>query len=692
MRIISIIFSLLASFVMCAGYALAQCPSPGCPVVAGNPVPASCSSEVCNTHVFFTDDAGRLLDLERNLEDHGWPCPGKCPVWDSSTRKYVRQYTDLGWKLNQISSDLSCTGISGAPAYWADNEYRMIAAVTGNGHLMVWTSPSSCCRHCAVDADSSCTCTLTPAADSCDPPVCSCECPGPAPCEPWPADNSSIAPSCGCDDAGPDATCCWQSLDLSALSGIEVKGTPAFGGRSIYIRTAKNHLIQYWMSGGSWNWTDLTVEVTGGIRISDDPSCFMDRNGIQFLVFRSDDDHLIGLVWNMAWYKYDLSELAGGITIEGRPAVFYNTDKASGHIFARGEDNQLYEWWWNSVDGLRFANVTALCNHQIDSNPSVCACNGGISVFFRDKDNHLIHISKTCQDPTAWRCEDLTKAGCGRLIAGDPACLALDGELSVFARTESGRLLRWVNGGSGWDVTDMLMDLGCPNEIGMYFVFIPAGNFEMGSPLGEYGRDDDEGPVHKVTITKPYYLQNTEVTQAQFQAVMGYNPSRANYCPTCPVDNVTWSEARNFIKAMNNRCEGKYEIPTEAEWEYAARAGTDTTWYFGSNLFELQDHAWYRDNSNNTSHYVANKKPNPWGLYDMYGNVAEWVADAYAPYPAADQVDPFALDNNWIHVVRGGNWTDPDTMLRSASRHYNLTPEASHAYVGIRLKRTSVGK
>ncbi len=692
MRTFVKMFLAVASLLLCSGNVFAACPAPGCPSLAGNPVPASCSGDVCNTHVFFTDQAGRILDLEKNLVDYGWPCPGKCPVWDSSTKTYVRQYSDLGWKLNQVTSDTGCDNVAGTPAYSVDDQYRMLAAVTQKQHLVVWTSPSSCCRQCAVDSDSACTCTLTPAADECDPPECNCECPDSPSCEPWPTDQADLSPTCGCSDTAGNTGCCWQPVDLSAASGIKIKGNPAFSGRDIFARAEYDHIIHFWFSDGAWHWADLTNDVTGrNTSISDDPASLKDENGVQYVVFRAGNGHLIGLVWNGAWQWFDLTLLAGGNTIHGRPAIIYNNSTGTGHIFARGADSQLFEWWWNNVDGLRFANVTALCNHSIAGNPSACLCNGGISVVFRDSSDHLVRITKSCQDQTTWRCEDLTEAGCGRLIAGDPACFATNDGSSVFASTRSGRLLRWVNSGNGWLVTDMFMDIGCPNDLGMHFAFMPAGSFNMGSPVSEYGRDYDEGPAHRVVLTDPFYMQTTEVTQAQFQAVMGYNPSGNQGCANCPVENVTWSAAQKFVAAMNMRCEGAYSIPTEAEWEYSARAGSDTAWYFGDNLFSLPGYAWFLDNSWETSHPVALKTPNSWGLYDMYGNVAEWVADAYAEYSAADQVNPFAVDDNWIHSVRGGSWKDPDNMQRSASRHYSLRPESMQPYIGIRLKRTTFG-
>ncbi len=171
------------------------------------------------------------------------------------------------------------------------------------------------------------------------------------------------------------------------------------------------------------------------------------------------------------------------------------------------------------------------------------------------------------------------------------------------------------------------------NSIGMEFVLIEAGTFQMGSPAGERGWDDDEGPVHEVTISQPFYLGKYEVTQGEWQAVMGSNPSRFSNCGrTCPVENVSWDDAQKFIGALNRR-EGMetYRLPTEAEWEYAVRAGTRTAYHFGNAAGELYLYAWYGDTGvffPEGTHPVGQKQPNAWGLYDMHGNVREWTADS----------------------------------------------------------------
>ena len=151
----------------------------------------------------------------------------------------------------------------------------------------------------------------------------------------------------------------------------------------------------------------------------------------------------------------------------------------------------------------------------------------------------------------------------------------------------------------------------------------------MVSPSSEVGRQDNEGPVHQVTISEPFYMSRCEVTQKQWREVMGSDPSN-NKGDDLPVGGVSWNDVLEFITKLNER-EGsvKYSPPSESEWEYAARAGTSTCYYFGDDESELEDYAWYWENSEGSTHPVGQKKPNPWGLYDMHGNVCEWVQDEW---------------------------------------------------------------
>ena len=207
-------------------------------------------------------------------------------------------------------------------------------------------------------------------------------------------------------------------------------------------------------------------------------------------------------------------------------------------------------------------------------------------------------------------------------------------------------------------IASLAYDKTVTSSIGMEFVLIPAGEFDMGSPADEEGRYDDEGPVHTVTIEKAYYLGKYEVTQKQWREVMGSNPSDFKG-DDLPVEWVTWDDAQDFVIKLNAR-EGtdKYRLPSEAEWEYAARAGTTTRYSFGNDESDLGEYAWYWDNSNSKTHPVGQKKPNSWGLYDMHGNVFEWVQDEWHSNYDGAPTDGSVWDSGdgSSRVLRGGGW------------------------------------
>lgn len=202
------------------------------------------------------------------------------------------------------------------------------------------------------------------------------------------------------------------------------------------------------------------------------------------------------------------------------------------------------------------------------------------------------------------------------------------------------------------------------NSRGMIFNRIPSGRFVMGSPTTELGREEEE-VQHDVILTQDFYMQTTEVTQAQWLDVMGNNPSENINCGmNCPVENVSWLEIQTFIARLDNLREGTYRLPTEAEWEYAARANTATALASGDLTAEGCDYdenldiiGWYCYNSPDGPQPVAQKLPNNWGLYDMHGNVWEWCHDTLGPYPMGPVTDPKgAVDDN-TKVMRGGGYT-----------------------------------
>jgi formylglycine-generating enzyme required for sulfatase activity len=217
------------------------------------------------------------------------------------------------------------------------------------------------------------------------------------------------------------------------------------------------------------------------------------------------------------------------------------------------------------------------------------------------------------------------------------------------------------------------------NSIGMKLVLIPKGTFQMGSPIEEAGADNDEAQ-HQVTISKDYYLGVTEVTQGQYEKVMGTNPSyfqkrviRKSDSSMYPVEQVSWEDAVEFCKRLSDLPEEKaasrvYRLPTEAEWEYACRAGSKTAYSFGEGSKSLGDYAWFDGNSNTQTHPVGEKKANAWGLYDMHGNVWEWCSDWYGEYPKGAVSDPVGPREGSDRVFRGGSWRNEAAFCRSADR------------------------
>jgi formylglycine-generating enzyme required for sulfatase activity len=226
------------------------------------------------------------------------------------------------------------------------------------------------------------------------------------------------------------------------------------------------------------------------------------------------------------------------------------------------------------------------------------------------------------------------------------------------------------------------------NSIGMGFVLIPAGEFDMGSPANEAGRQDNEGPVHHVKIPSEFYLGKYEVTQKQWRDVMGSSPSNFKG-DNLPVESVSWNDVQDFIKKLNEKEGGnKYRLPSEAEWEYAVRAGTATRYFIGDNESNLDEYEWFINNSNYRTNPVGQKKPNPWGMYDMYGNVFEWVQDkGHSDYNGAP-TDGSAWESGdgYYRIIRGSMYLDGPKGLRSAYRSKIPNGDAPNN-VGFRLVR-----
>jgi len=245
----------------------------------------------------------------------------------------------------------------------------------------------------------------------------------------------------------------------------------------------------------------------------------------------------------------------------------------------------------------------------------------------------------------------------------------------------------------------------------MQFVLIPAGEFMMGSSgtqrqlaleqakahneKGTLDKIPSEGPQHRVKITQPLYLGKYEVTQAQWQAVTGNNPSQRRDAMN-PVERVSWNDVQTFLAKLNMAFERKgmkFNLPTEAQWEYACRAGTTTAFSFGDNATLLAQHGWFAGNADHKTHPVGQKKANAWGLYDMSGNVWEWCADWYGAeyYRQLPPADPIGPRTGSDHALRGGCWHSHPERCRSAYRN-SSSPNNRLNNVGFRLALVSAGK
>ena len=226
-------------------------------------------------------------------------------------------------------------------------------------------------------------------------------------------------------------------------------------------------------------------------------------------------------------------------------------------------------------------------------------------------------------------------------------------------------------------------DLG--QGVKLEMMLIPAGKFVMGSPKKEVGRYGDE-TQHEVTLTKPFYMGKYEVTQEQWESVMGNNPSDTKGT-NLPVTDVSWNDCQEFIKKLNGITKGKYRLPTEAEWEYACRAGITTAYSFGAKITPKD--ANYDDSGIGKPIEVGSYKPNTFGLYDMHGNVWEWCEDWKADYPKGAVIDPNGPAKREYRVLRGGSFNGYVSGARSSSRGY-YSPTIRSYIVGFRLARTAL--
>jgi formylglycine-generating enzyme required for sulfatase activity len=220
------------------------------------------------------------------------------------------------------------------------------------------------------------------------------------------------------------------------------------------------------------------------------------------------------------------------------------------------------------------------------------------------------------------------------------------------------------------------------------WVWCPPGIFRMGSPEDEPDRSPNETP-HQVTLTNGFWIGKHPVTQDQWQQVMGFNPScHPQSGPDAPVENVTWDDAREFCRALGRRDGREYRLPTEAEWEYACRAGSAGAWCFGDEMAVFGDYGCFAKNSGGRTSPVGQRKPNAWGIHDMHGNIWEWCQDCYETYASNPATDPSGPGEGSYRVYRGGGWGDPAGFCRSAVRGFYV-PAFRFDGLGFRLAMSS---
>lgn len=240
------------------------------------------------------------------------------------------------------------------------------------------------------------------------------------------------------------------------------------------------------------------------------------------------------------------------------------------------------------------------------------------------------------------------------------------------------------------------------DSIGLKFTLIPPGTFQMGSSNGQ----KDERPVHKVTISTEFEIGTYEITQGQWFALMGTTVAEQLELMRLsigkpdaqqvngegddhPMYLISWTESQAFITRLNERdTVYNYRLPTEAEWEYAARAGSKTDYSFGDDVTKLGEYAWFYENADLGTHPVGSKLPNPWGLYDVHGNVWEWTLDHNKKYSRRAVTDPQGPSNGEGRSMRGGGWSNPSSSQRSAHRTGNEEGSRSSGGMGMRLIRT----
>lgn len=271
--------------------------------------------------------------------------------------------------------------------------------------------------------------------------------------------------------------------------------------------------------------------------------------------------------------------------------------------------------------------------------------------------------------------------GLGKLQSGVTYVLTLEKPTNAVVQQKQTILDSASSVSSG----DGVISIPLTNDIKIEMVKIEAGTFVMGATIDLQDLVNDQKPVHRVTLTNDYYIGRYEVTQSLWEVVMGNNPSFFKEGENYPVNFVTWIDCQEFINKLNNMTGRQFRLPTEAEWEYAARGGKKSRGYQYSGSNNISDVAWYGDNSGRALHPVGAKQANELGIYDMSGNVEEWCQDWYGPYSKSSQVNPIGASNGEYRVRRGGSCDSFSGWCCSSSRHYGHPNGRNSSGTGFRL-------
>ena len=263
-------------------------------------------------------------------------------------------------------------------------------------------------------------------------------------------------------------------------------------------------------------------------------------------------------------------------------------------------------------------------------------------------------------------------------------CLALEQSYQEKVNDVAGDFERVLDKLKGINEKSPVETITIPGtDVSFRMVRVEGGTFRMGANKGDYEADSDEKPAHQVTLSD-YYIGETQVTQALWQAVMGENPSDYDNDPNCPVERVSWDDCQEFIEKLNKLTGKSFRLPTEAQWEFAARGGNKSQGYKYAGGNDLGKVAWYKDNAMRETNPVAQKDANELGLYDMSGNVWEWCQDWFGDYSDAPQTDPEGPEEGSHRVSRGGSWYSDAGDCRVSYRNYN-TPTYENYFFGLRL-------